>query len=79
MIKLLDLLKESTQPSLNFPDGFQPAKSVPQGGVMCANCSKWNEAKQLCEGQYYIKWHGNGKIPTSPTEYVCIWWVDKRK
>jgi hypothetical protein len=79
MIKLLDLLKESTQPPLNFPDGFQPAKSVPNGGAMCANCSKWNEAKQLCEGQYYIDWHGNGKIPTEPTEYVCIWWVDERK
>jgi hypothetical protein len=21
----------------------------------------------------------NGKIPADPTEYVCVWWVDKRK
>jgi len=46
---------------------------------MCANCAKWNEKKQLCEGQYYNEWHGNGEIPAEPTEYVCIWWVDERK
>jgi len=79
MIKLLDLLREESSPQLQFPDGFQPAKSVPTGGAMCANCAKWNEKTQLCEGQYYIDWHGNGEIPTEPTEYVCIWWVDERK
>lgn len=79
MIKLIDILKEQTTPNLKFPDGFQPAKSVPNGGAMCANCAKWNIKTQLCEGQYYIEWHGNGKIPSNPTEYVCIWWVDKRK
>ena len=79
MIKLIDLLKEEQSQELQFPDGFQPAKSVPQGGAMCANCAKWNKKTQLCEGQYYINWHGNGEIPADPTEYVCIWWVDKRK
>ena len=72
-------IKEEDTPSLNFPDGFQPAKSVPNGGAMCANCAKWNKSTQLCEGQYYLDWHGNGKIPASPTEYVCVWWVDERK
>ncbi len=72
-------IKEEETSQLNFPEGFQPAKSVPQGGAMCANCAKWNKEKQLCEGQYYIEWHGNGKIPNDPTEYVCIWWVDKIK
>jgi hypothetical protein len=72
-------INEQTQPELQFPDGFQPAKSVPKGGAMCANCAKWNEKTQLCEGQYYIDWHGNGEIPAEPTEYVCIWWVDERK
>ena len=62
---------------LQFPEGFQPAKSVPQGGAMCANCAKWNKKKQLCEGQYYIDWNGIGEIPAEPTEYVCIWWVNK--
>jgi len=66
-------------PEFNFPEGFQPAKSVPTGGVMCANCAKWNKKKQLCEGQYYIDWNGDGKIPTEPTEYICIWWVNKEK
>ena len=47
---------------------FKPAKSVPEGGAMCANCAKWNKEIQLCEGQYYIDWHGNGKIPTQPTK-----------
>jgi len=74
----INILNEETT-NLQFPDGFQPAKSVPNGGAMCANCAKWNEKTQLCEGQYYIDWHGNGKIPTKPTEYVCIWWVDERK
>jgi len=74
----INRLNEETT-NLQFPDGFQPAKSVPNGGAMCANCAKWNEKTQLCEGQYYIDWHGNGKIPTKPTEYVCIWWVDERK
>ena len=64
---------------LQFPDDFQPAKSVPQGGAMCANCAKWDKKKQLCEGQYYIDWNGNGEIPTEPTEYVCIWWINKEK
>jgi hypothetical protein len=72
-------IKEEETPPLQFPDGFQPAKPVPQGGAMCANCAKWNKKKQLCEGQYYIDWHGNGKIPAEPTEYVCIWWVNKEK
>jgi hypothetical protein len=76
--KEINRLNEETT-SLQFPDGFQPAKSVPNGGAMCANCAKWNEKTQLCEGQYYIDWHGNGEIPTKPTEYVCIWWVDERK
>jgi hypothetical protein len=79
MIKLLDLLREENSPKLQFPDGFQPAKSVPSGGAMCANCAKWNEKTQLCEGQYYIDWNGNGEIPTEPTEYVCIWWVGEKK
>lgn len=70
--------KEET-PQLDFPAGFKPAKSVPQGGAMCANCAKWDKKKQLCEGQYYIKWNGDGKIPAEPVEYVCIWWVNKRK
>jgi len=64
---------------LQFPEGFQPAKSVPQGGAMCANCAKWNKKKQLCEGQYYIDWNSNGEIPAEPTEYVCIWWVGEKK
>ena len=74
----INKLNEETT-NLQFPDGFQPAKSVPNGGAMCANCAKWNEKTQLCEGQDYIDWHGNGEIPTKPTEYVCIWWVDERK
>ena len=74
----INKLNEETT-NLQFPDGFQPAKSVPNGGAMCVNCAKWNEKTQLCEGQYYIDWHGNGEIPAEPTEYVCIWWVDERK
>jgi hypothetical protein len=77
--KKINKLNEETSTDLQFPDGFQPAKSVPQGGAMCANCAKWNKKTQLCEGQYYIDWNGNGEIPAEPTEYVCIWWVDKRK
>ena len=77
--KEINKLSEDKTPELQFPDGFQPTKSVPQGGAMCANCAKWNEKTQLCEGQYYINWHGNGEIPAEPTEYVCIWWVDERK
>ena len=80
MIKLVDLLKENkeTFPALKFPPGFQPAKEVPNGGAMCANCVKWNKETQLCEGKYYVGWNGNGKIPTESTEYVCIWWVGKK-
>jgi len=74
----INKLNEETT-NLQFPDGFQPAKSVPNGGAMCANCAKWNESTQLCEGQYYIDWHGNGEIPAKPTEYVWIWWVDEQK
>jgi len=77
--KAINRLNEETTPNLQFPDGFQPAKSVPNGGAMCANCAKWNEKTQLCEGQYYIDWHGNGVIPAKPTEYVCIWWVGEQK
>ena len=76
--KEINKLNENTT-NLQFPDGFQPAKSVPNGGAMCANCIKWNESTQLCEGQYYNEWHGNGKIPKPATEYVCIWWVDEKK
>jgi len=77
--KEINKLSEGETPELQFPDGFQPAKSVPKGGAMCANCAKWNEKTQLCEGQYYIDWNGNGEIPTEPTEYVCIWWVGEKK
>jgi len=76
MIKLAELVEP--QP-LEFPDRFKPAKVVPEGGAMCANCGKWNKETQLCEGQYYINWNGDGKIPTEPTKYVCIWWVPKNK
>ena len=74
MIKLTELVKP--QP-LEFLDGFKPAKAVPEGGAMCANCAKWNVEEQLCEGQYYINWNGDGKIPAEPTKYVCVWWVPK--
>lgn len=77
--KKINKLSEGETPELQFPDGFQPAKSVPNGGAMCANCAKWDKKKQLCEGQYYIEWHGTGEIPSEPTEYVCIWWVNERK
>ena len=55
MISLIDILseaKEENSPQFSFPENFQPAKDVPQGGAMCANCAKWNKKKQLCEGQY---------------------------
>lgn len=71
MLKLIDFLKEDLQ----FPEGFKPAKEVPKGGAMCANCAKWNKDKQLCEGTYYVDWNGNGEIPTNATQYVCIWWI----
>jgi len=77
--KEINKLSEGKTTELQFPDGFKPAKSVPQGGAMCANCAKWNKKKQLCEGQYYVEWNGNGEIYAEPTEYVCIWWVDERK
>ena len=67
---ILEQAKEKEETQLQFPDGFQPAKSVPQGGAMCANCAKWDKKKQLCEGQYYIDWHANGKIPAEPTEFT---------
>ena len=73
MINLVELLKEQ----LEFPEGFKPAKKVPEGGAMCANCSKWDKKSQLCKGQYYIDWNGNGEISAEPTEFVCIWWVKK--
>jgi len=76
MIKLAKLVE---QKPLDFPKGFQPAKVVPEGGAMCANCAKWNPETQLCEGQYYINWNGDGKIPTEPTKYVCIWWVPQKQ
>ena len=70
MFKLMDLIEGKQPKLLEFPDGFKPAKTVPEGGAMCANCAKWNADTQLCEGQYYIDWKGNGKIPTEPTKYV---------
>jgi hypothetical protein len=76
MIKLTELIE---QKPLEFPDGFKPAKTVPEGGAMCANCAKWDKKSQLCKGQYYIEWKGNGEIPTEPTKYVCIWWVPLNK
>ena len=57
MIKLTELVEPKP---LEFPDGFKPAKVVPEGGVMCTNCGKWNKETQLCEGKYYIKWNGDG-------------------
>lgn len=77
--KINKLNEEGNTPDLQFPDGFKPAKPVPTGGAMCANCAKWNKETQLCEGQYYIDWNGDGKIPTTPTEYVCVWWVGEEK
>ena len=78
MIKLLDLLEQQGETSLSFPEGFEAAKKVPNGGAMCANCAKWDAEEKVCKGQYYIKWNnGNGEIPTSPNEYVCVWWVQK--
>jgi len=79
MIKLIEILKKEKSSELHFPDGFQPAKTVPEGGAMCANCAKWNKEKQLCEGKYYIDWNGNGEIHNDATKYVCIWWVKKGK
>ena len=64
--------------NLQFPNDFKPAKSVPEGGAVCANCSKWDKNSQLCKGQYYIDWNGNGNIHDKPTKYVCIWWVNNK-
>jgi hypothetical protein len=80
MIKLIDLLENEDKGSIsfNFPEGFKPAKRVPEGGAMCSNCAKWNHEKGECEGPYYIKWNGNGEIPTSPDKFVCVWWVPEK-
>lgn len=78
MVKLIDLLEneeKETHVSFEFPEGAKPAKRVPKGGAMCANCAKWNHKNKICEGEYYKKWHGNGEIPASADEYVCVWWV----
>jgi len=72
---------EQDEETFKFPAGFKPAKSVPEGdaGMMCHTCSKWNSDTQLCQGKYYIKWNGNGKIPdNNPNQFACVWWVDKR-
>jgi len=81
MIKLIDLLENNEEGNISFefPDGFKPAKKVPEGGAMCANCAKWNHKEKICEGPFYIKWNGNGEIPTSSTKYVCVWWVSESK
>ena len=78
-IKLTDFLKEGSSDHLTFPEGFQPAKEVPTGGAMCANCAKWNDKESVCEGEYYIKWNGSGEIHEAKNKYVCIWWVSKIK
>jgi hypothetical protein len=82
MVKFSKLIenkeKEEAHVSFEFAEGFKPAKKVPKGGAMCANCAKWNDEKKVCEGPYYIKWHGNGEIPASATEYVCVWWVPEK-
>ena len=78
--KLRDLRFEDKEVSFKFPAGFQPAKSVPEGeaGIMCYTCAKWNVSSKECEGPYYIKWNGNGKIPEdNPNKYACVWWVEK--
>ena len=46
MIKLIELLEDKQPEPLQFPDGFKPAKKVPEGGAMCANCAKWNKETQ---------------------------------
>jgi len=79
--KLRELRFEQDEVSFKFPAGFKPAKSVPEGeaGIMCYTCAKWNADTKLCEGAYYIKWNGNGKIPdNNPNQFGCVWWVDKR-
>jgi len=79
--QLYKLRFKDEEVSFKFPAGFEPAKSVPNGeaGIMCYTCAKWNPDTKLCQGQYYINWNGNGKIPNdNPNEYACVWWVDKR-
>ena len=66
--------------SLEFPEGFEAGKQVPDGGINCSNCAKWNEKKGVCEGEYYKKWNnGSGKITADPDEFVCVWWTPEEK
>ena len=52
MIKLKELVEPKP---LEFPDGFKPAKVVPEGGAMCANCANANESLSLAKNEIIKK------------------------
>jgi hypothetical protein len=76
MIKLSELLlKEGTA---EYPPDHQPGMRVTKGGSMCGNCEYWVKKGNLCNNEYWLKWHdGDAKIPYPADEYCCNWWHEK--
>jgi len=61
-----------------YPSDHKPAMVVPEGGSSCSKCEYWEKDKpKECGNEYYIRWNGSGKIPTSPDKYCSDWFEPK--
>jgi hypothetical protein len=68
-------VKQKSKGEITYPADHKPAMVVPKGGSCCANCKFWDGKD--CENKNYIKWNGNGDIPTDPDKFCSDWYEPK--
>lgn len=77
--KMADLLNKEKTKEFELPSNHVPGLKVPKGGSCCANCKFGSEVdgKSHCTNDYFVKWHGESKLPAPADEYCSDWWTPK--
>ncbi len=76
-MKHVVIKKENSERAPQYPPDHRPAMRVPKGGSSCSSCEYLGGDKASCTNEYFIKWHGSGKLPADADSYCSDWWEPK--
>jgi hypothetical protein len=77
---IVPFLRGKHMPKPTFPADHKPGMRVPKGGSSCASC-KYLKPGLRCGSEYFVKWNGSDKIPTTSADEYCsdYWEPGERK
>jgi len=71
--------KEYGGKEFSLPDNHKALVVLKSGSFSCENCKFVNAEKHECNNEYFIKWHGNKKLPDAPLHLICSDWFEQVK